>query len=158
MSATITHARLPQGGWGVAAIGEERTAQVEKGYTPDHDDEHGYDELLRAAGAYMFAATHGPVDAANTAWPWDEESYKPSDDPERNLTKAGALIAAAIDCIERDRIETARAAVEADDHYKHPEHDGCAVCPSEWHDDRCGRWCEGDEIGAWCHDCLSYAD
>lgn len=35
--------------------------------------------------------------SARTNWPWREESFKPSDDQIRNLTKAGALIAAEID-------------------------------------------------------------
>ena len=30
-------------------------------------------------------------------WPWPPEFWKPSDDPVRNLVKAGALIAAEID-------------------------------------------------------------
>ena len=40
-------------------------------------------------------------------WPWDHEWWKPSDDPVRNLVKAGALIAAEIDRLQRLREHTA---------------------------------------------------
>ena len=33
-------------------------------------------------------------------WPWAKKWWKPSDDPVRNLVKAGALIAAEIDRLE----------------------------------------------------------
>lgn len=36
-----------------------------------------------------------------TWWPWDESWWRPSDDPIRNLEKAGALIAAEIDRLQR---------------------------------------------------------
>jgi hypothetical protein len=38
-----------------------------------------------------------------SSWPWDYDWWKPSDDPIRNLTKAGALIAAEIDRLNRLR-------------------------------------------------------
>jgi hypothetical protein len=34
-------------------------------------------------------------------WPWDERWWKPSNDPIRDLVKAGALIAAEIDRLQR---------------------------------------------------------
>jgi hypothetical protein len=34
-------------------------------------------------------------------WPWDQDWWKPSPDPIRNLVKAGALIAAEIDRLQR---------------------------------------------------------
>lgn len=39
--------------------------------------------------------------ARRYSWPWDEEWWKPSEDPVRNLVKAGALIAAEIDRLQR---------------------------------------------------------
>jgi hypothetical protein len=33
-------------------------------------------------------------------WPWDQKWWKPSDDPVKNLVKAGALIAAEIDRLQ----------------------------------------------------------
>jgi hypothetical protein len=35
------------------------------------------------------------------SWPWDAEWWKPSPDSVRNLVKAGALIAAEIDRLQR---------------------------------------------------------
>jgi hypothetical protein len=37
----------------------------------------------------------------NEGWPWDEKWWKPSTNPIRNLVKAGALIAAEIDRLQR---------------------------------------------------------
>jgi hypothetical protein len=38
---------------------------------------------------------------AGRLWPWDPSWWKPSPDPIRNLVKAGALIAAEIDRLQR---------------------------------------------------------
>lgn len=40
-------------------------------------------------------------DEAPNDWPWDRSWWKPSPDPIRNLVKAGALIAAEIDRLQR---------------------------------------------------------
>lgn len=40
-------------------------------------------------------------DGAPELWPWDVRWWKPSPDPERNLVKAGALIAAELDRLAR---------------------------------------------------------
>jgi hypothetical protein len=98
-------------GEGVAAITEERRRQIEKeGWTPDHDDDHNRGTLETAAICY---ASHGIPwvrEALKDArlWPWDREWWKPSDH-RRNLVKAGALIAAAIDKLDRKAL-CARAA------------------------------------------------
>lgn len=48
-------------------------------------------------------------DKAPTPWPWAAEYWKPSPTVERNLAKAGALLAAELDgCVHWDRIETCR--------------------------------------------------
>lgn len=94
---------LTDGSWAIAA---ERQRQVEaEGWTPEHDDEHDSAELARAAHRYL---THAINQAGwNTAhfgalgWPWDHAWWKPSNDPIRNLVKAGALIAAEIDRLQR---------------------------------------------------------
>lgn len=92
---------------GVDLIADERARQMgEEGWTAEHDDEHTSGELGRAAQAYLFAVEQ-PVywSAASgnvpVAWPWHSEWWKPSDDPIRNLVKAGALIAAEIDRLQR---------------------------------------------------------
>lgn len=94
---------------GIEMIREERARQVsQEGRTPDHDDEHGGCELTEAAMCYGCAATQ-QINLGNRAnvtdtpdtWPWDFKWWKPSEDPIRNLVKAGALIAAEIDRLQR---------------------------------------------------------
>ena len=78
---------------------ERYRQRFEEGYTPQHDDLHFEGDLLRAAKAYI-AVVESPdrtEDIGHVIWPWDRNSFKPSDDPIRTLTKAGALIAAEID-------------------------------------------------------------
>jgi len=78
---------------GVELIADERKRQVEaEGWTPEHDDKYSSNELIRAGGCYANAPY---------SWPWSAEWWKPSDDPIRNLVKAGALIAAEIDRLLR---------------------------------------------------------
>ena len=97
---------------GIELIAEERAAQVAReGWTQEHDDEHEDSELARAAIVYAKEAvaetqgrTFAPVlgsDGAPAEWPWDAEWYKPRD-PIRNLVRAGALIAAEIDRLQRE--------------------------------------------------------
>jgi hypothetical protein len=80
---------------GANLIAAERQRQIQvEGWTPEHDDKHRPGELAAAAVSYIF-----PADSA-WYWPWDEP-FKLSDDPIRNLVKAGALIAAEIDRLTR---------------------------------------------------------
>ncbi len=48
-----------------------------------------------------FAAEGQITEMMATSWPWDEEWWKPDNDAVRNLAKAGALIAAEIDRLQR---------------------------------------------------------
>lgn len=85
---------------GAMQIQSERIRQqTEEGWTPEHDDKHTDCELLRAAACYM-VVPGSPLEAAES-WPWEKSWWKPSHDPVRNLVKAGALIAAEIDRIQR---------------------------------------------------------
>jgi hypothetical protein len=93
---------------GIVRIMSERLRQVsEEGWTPEHDDEHAGFEMTCAAIGYALhaAGTRHPADSAPfhgpVAWPWSREWWKPSDDPIRDLEKAGALIAAEIDRLQR---------------------------------------------------------
>jgi hypothetical protein len=79
-----------------------RTNREHKGYTEAHDDEHDYSELIQAAMCYLDAAE--PIhDLGNVSppWPFEPESWRPSDDPIRNLVHAGALIVAEIERRQR---------------------------------------------------------
>lgn len=86
---------------GVGVIRAERERQVaEEGWTTTHDDEHDNGALARAAAVYAI-----PEDSRHgilwVLWPisW---RWKPSpDDRVRELAKAGALIAAEIDRLQR---------------------------------------------------------
>lgn len=89
----------------------ERVRQVQKeGWTEDHDDQHDRGELAKAGACYaLFSAgankeieIDGPGSYRVPAhhWPWDPEWWKPSD-RRRNLVKAGALILAEIERLDR---------------------------------------------------------
>lgn len=97
---------------GVYRIDAERQRQINsEGWTPEHDDGEDHGELLAAALCYGRAAmtsinpdsmhAAAPV-GAPVDWPWMQDEYKPVwSDPIRNLERAGALIAAEIDRLER---------------------------------------------------------
>lgn len=102
-------------GDGAALIAAERKRQIEQeDWTPRHDDEHTERELARAAACYLrqynarswvFANPAMPWDAyrnepAPDDWPWDSDFWNPKN-PERDLIRAGALIAAELDRLMR---------------------------------------------------------
>ena len=96
---------------GIDLIAIERQRQIEQeGWTPEHDDEHDDGTLIAAALSYAEVATEQarPHFAGEDRewgtridWPWDASWWKPSEEPIRNLMKAGALIAAEIDRLNR---------------------------------------------------------
>lgn len=93
---------------GIELIAEERERQVSvEGWTPEHDAEHVEGELAAAGASY---AHHHALRMQNALfheawtpgmWPWDREWWKPNSNPIHNLAKAGALIAAEIDRLNR---------------------------------------------------------
>lgn len=78
---------------------EERDRQKSvEGWSPEHDDQHIDHELSRAAASYAIG---------NIAyWPWSLTWWKPAD-RRRNLVKAGALIIAEIERIDRAALSVA---------------------------------------------------
>ena len=85
---------------GIELIAKERQRQIDQeGWTPAHDDEHEFDELALAAAAYALPASH--KNSEPYLWPWDYKYYKSPNDRVRELVKAGALIAAEIDRLNR---------------------------------------------------------
>jgi hypothetical protein len=96
----------------------ERERQISAEFwTPFHDDAHSTGDLARAAAAYAIsAATPGSVLALsdfmfgcrvlptiqshNCLWPWQMKWWKPKD-PRRDLVRAGALILAEIERLDR---------------------------------------------------------
>lgn len=79
------------------ALERDRQKKIE-GWTAEGDDKYTNDELLHAAVSYISASLHTGIEGS--FWPWDEEWFKPTT-CERNLQKAGALIAAEIDRLQR---------------------------------------------------------
>lgn len=78
---------------GAELIAAERKRQIEnEGFTPAHDLRYNRGELLLAGKCYANVPA---------LWPWSSAWWKPSDDPVKNLVKAGALIAAEIDRLLR---------------------------------------------------------
>lgn len=100
----------------------ERQRQMSvEGWTPKHDDEHRNGEMAQAAGCYaMFAAASDTSRSATDLpgslatlgkpirgwaawrqlWPWDRKWWKPTS-RRRDLVKAGALILAEIERLDR---------------------------------------------------------
>lgn len=89
----------------IAEIAAERRRQVEvevEGWTPEHDDSHRRGEMALAAACYAAPKFVGFAGAAFGAlpWPWDRSWWKPRD-VRRNLVRAGALIVAEIERLDR---------------------------------------------------------
>ena len=81
---------------GAERIAAERQRQIEvEGYDLEGDRLQG--EALAAAAA-CYATPEKDRDLFPALWPWDWEAWKPTDRI-RDLEKAGALIAAAIDAL-----------------------------------------------------------
>jgi hypothetical protein len=118
---------------------DERLRQRDvEGWTPEHDDAHDKGELAMVAACYAEGSTgrrrvatisddvsggrgETPV-WRNTKvlvperWPhsWDASWWKPSDDRRRDLVKAGALILAEIERIDRATARAAAASVSGE--------------------------------------------
>lgn len=101
---------------GVELIAAERLRQTEEeGWTPYHDDGHEFGELAVAAATYALppeireeriqildSRYKSEPTLRFALWSWDEQWWKPSpEDRVRELVKAGALIAAEIDRLQR---------------------------------------------------------
>lgn len=92
-------------------IAERQRQQSVEGWTPEHDDLHDSGELAGAAACYahytnargwVFPTNPGDYQSADEPnnWPWDPAWWKPTN-PRRDLVKAGALILAEIERIDR---------------------------------------------------------
>lgn len=80
----------------------ERKRQITiKGRTPEHDNKQSIGELAAAAACYaLHTEPVGNVGDYLRFWPWAAEWWKPKD-RRRNLVKAGALILAEIEHLDR---------------------------------------------------------
>lgn len=95
---------------GIELIAEERQRQIEvEGWTAEHDDQHTNGELADAAAVYAlnedskeYLDEHWGNDNLLHFWPFDLDWLKLTPENRvRELQKAGALIAAEIDRINR---------------------------------------------------------
>lgn len=106
-------------------VAAERRRQVEvEGWTPEHDAEYRDGELARAAATYARAASLADFfrhrdklkkewenfhfSELRRLWPWDWEWWKPTS-RRRDLVKAGALILAEIERLDRQAAHAVRA-------------------------------------------------
>lgn len=119
--AALDGAKAQQGEAGQTAAARdvlaERRRQVEKeGWTPEHDDEHiqpgdsfafPSDRMTPLAAAAACYLTAYPTEEGYTKfshltrWPWGLPSYKPECGRRGQLIKAGALILAEIERLDR---------------------------------------------------------
>ena len=84
-------------------IKEERERQVnQEGWTTEHDDEHTDGSLAKAAACYARSSpeVHMYNGPSIWTWPWDDKWWKPKN-RRRDLVKAGALIVAEIERLDR---------------------------------------------------------
>lgn len=96
---------------GATLIAIERQRQyTAEGYTGPCDDQYVHGEIGCAAVAYLLSGLDVPAgtsyldpnETARAWWPWAPEYFKPDPaDRVRSLVKAGALIAAEIDRLNR---------------------------------------------------------
>lgn len=92
----------------IAEIAAERERQkTVEGWTPEHDDEHDQGALATAAASYALHAgdmvnpnRDGYAACPPAFWPFDSEWWKPKT-PRRDLIRAGALIVAEIERLDR---------------------------------------------------------
>lgn len=100
---------------GARNIWHERDRQIQEGFTTAHDDQLTNDELLLAAAGYLFA--DGTKNEVPLFWPasWENKKRWKPGDIRRNLVKAGALIAAEIDRLDRLADKDVRARREAEE-------------------------------------------
>ncbi|MBR8123266.1 hypothetical protein KDW39_08900 [Burkholderia multivorans] len=78
----------------------ERRRQIDaEGWTAEHDDEHLMGDMALAGACY---AIHASGRSAHNSfmWPWPIEWWKPTT-PRRDLVKAGALILAELERLDR---------------------------------------------------------
>ena len=94
---------------GASLIFKERKEQKKK-WSEDHDLKHKKEELALAACTYALPDEYRKKIWDNEVpgmWPFEKENFNPSpDDRIKELTKAGALIAAEIDRLLKENLKS----------------------------------------------------
>jgi len=86
----------------IQEIEAERQRQIEaEGWTLEHDNEHVGGSMAAAAGCYALFTDAYPNDGQPPKdWPWEPKWWKPRE-YRRDLIRAGALIIAEIERLDR---------------------------------------------------------
>lgn len=80
---------------------DERQRQITaEGWTPEHDDAYRSGDLADAAACYAMNDPVKDLYCVPVDWPWMQAWWKPTD-RRRDLVKAGALILAEIERLDR---------------------------------------------------------
>lgn len=103
----------------IMEIARERERQMSvEGWTAEHDDKHARGDMAKAAACYALNAGRAPEYKDNefirSYWPWDWKWWKPRSS-RRDLIKAGALIVAEIERIDRAAVVKLAAALPKQD-------------------------------------------
>lgn len=83
-------------------IAAERSRQVMKGWTAEHDDTHKLGEMADAAAYYAANPYNRTDEIQDRLWPWS--TLPPAQDRRTELVKAGALIVAELARLARAEI------------------------------------------------------
>lgn len=102
--ALLREASRTLSGEALGAVAAERQRQIDvEGWSLEHDDEHTFGELAKAAACYATGnnrlSVNGPK-GPSFIWPWEPKWWRPKD-KRRNLVRAAALIVAEIERLDR---------------------------------------------------------
>lgn len=85
-------------------LAERARQQGSEKFDAPRDDEYIHGELAEAAASYALATgsfpVTGAIDIREDIWPWPSGTFKPRS-PRENLVRAGALILAEIERLDR---------------------------------------------------------
>lgn len=100
-----------------SVLAERARQRTVEGWTEAHDDAHAFGELADAAAVYAMTnavralVMRSGASVREDVWPFSDDWFKPSPYRRRELVKAGALIIAEIERLDRT---AARALVDSD--------------------------------------------
>ena len=105
----------PESQAAIDVLAERRRQITQEGWDAQHDDHNDSGELSRAAACYAWFGSlpdeyredvgsvfpvYGAYGVLHALWPWASDWWKPKD-PRRDLVRAGALIVAEIERLDR---------------------------------------------------------
>lgn len=106
----------------IELIADERQRQIDQeGWSLQGDDQHIEGELALAASCYAIPPGEHYCPEPPESWPWADSWWKPSpEDRIKELVKAGALIVAEIERLQRAEQGEAQGSVAGDDGSQQP--------------------------------------